>query len=65
MWENFWSALLPALALVFIIEGMMPFLNPRGWRASLLLITKLDDRTIRSIGFFSMLFGLIFLYLVH
>ncbi|TGD73098.1 DUF2065 domain-containing protein [Mangrovimicrobium sediminis] len=62
---DFWQVLPVALALVFIIEGAMPFLSPRRWRELLATVAALDDRTIRFIGLGSMLIGLALLYWVH
>jgi uncharacterized protein len=67
-WEHkvdFWQVLPVALALVLILEGMLPFLSPRRWREMLDLVAQLEDRTIRRIGFGSMLLGLIVLYWVN
>lgn len=60
-----WNSLLIAIALILIIEGILPFLNPAGLRKSLLLIAEIDDRTLRIGGLVSMLIGLAMLYLVN
>jgi len=62
---DFWQVLPVALALVFIIEGMLPFISPGRWRAMLTVAEQMNDRTIRGIGLGSMLFGVVVLYLVH
>jgi uncharacterized protein len=62
---DFWQILPVAVALVFIIEGLLPFLSPNRWRTMLTVAEKIDDRTIRNIGLASMVFGVIILYLVH
>jgi len=62
---DFWQVLPAALALVFIIEGAMPFLSPRRWRELIVTVAALDDRAIRNIGLGSMLIGLALLYWVH
>ena len=54
-----------AISLVFIIEGMLPFISPNRWRKLLTLADQMEDRMIRNIGLGSMLFGLVMLYLVH
>ncbi|MCK5524205.1 MAG: DUF2065 domain-containing protein [Thiomargarita sp.] len=56
---------LVAFALLLVFEGIMPFLNPSGWRNSLRQVSEMDDKTLRLIGFISMLLGVILLYLVH
>jgi hypothetical protein len=60
-----WEELLIAFALIFVIEGVIPFLNPTGWRRTLRMVSEMDDNTLRMIGFASMIFGVILLYLVH
>ncbi|MBI2995002.1 MAG: DUF2065 domain-containing protein [Gammaproteobacteria bacterium] len=60
-----WSNLLTALALVFVLEGIMPFVNPDGLRRMFVLGAQLDNATLRFIGLSSMLVGVILLYFVH
>ncbi|WP_116367145.1 DUF2065 domain-containing protein [Parahaliea mediterranea] len=62
---DFWQVLPVALALVLIIEGVLPFLSPASWREMLATVGRLDDRTIRKIGLGSMLAGLLLLYWVN
>jgi len=62
---DFWQVLPVAVALVFIIEGMLPFISPNRWRDMLAMANQMDDRVIRNVGLGSMLFGLVLLYLVH
>jgi uncharacterized protein YjeT (DUF2065 family) len=62
---DFWHGLLVAIALVFIIEGMLPFISPDRWRKLLTMADQMDDRVIRNVGLGSMLFGVLVLYLVH
>ncbi len=57
--------LLVAVALMLVIEGILPFANPRGFRNSLMLISQLDNRTLRIVGIISMLAGVVLLYLVR
>lgn len=61
MWDSLWMA----IALLLVIEGVLPFLDPKGMRRSMLMIAELDDRTLRIIGLFSMLGGVALLYLVN
>lgn len=60
-----WSELLTALALVFVLEGIIPFVNPDGLRKMFMLALQLDNNMLRFIGLTSMLVGLILLYIVH
>ena len=61
---DFWQILPVAIALVFIVEGMLPFISPNRWRTMLALAAQMDDRMIRNIGLGCMLFGVVILYLV-
>jgi uncharacterized protein YjeT (DUF2065 family) len=60
-----WTDLLAAIALLLIIEGMVPFLNPRSLRQMLETVSQLDDRTLRMVGFISMILGVILLTIVR
>jgi uncharacterized protein YjeT (DUF2065 family) len=60
-----WSDLLAALALVLVLEGMVPFLNPQSLRRMLEMVSQLDDTTLRITGLVSMLFGVVMLYIVR
>ena len=62
---DFWQVLPVAVALVFIIEGLMPFISPGRWRNMLAIAERMDDRVIRNIGLGSMLFGLVLLNFVN
>jgi uncharacterized protein YjeT (DUF2065 family) len=62
---DFWQVLPVAVALLFILEGMLPFASPGRWRAMLTVAGKMDDRTIRHVGLGSMLFGVLMLYWLH
>lgn len=60
-----WQDLLSALALVFVIEGILPFINPARYRQTMQTVAGLDDRTLRRVGMVAMAFGLLLLYLVR
>ena len=62
---SIWHQLAVAFALVFVIEGMVPFLAPARWRNLVRVMAELDDRTMRAMGLFSMLLGLGLLYLIN
>jgi|TARA_Y100001970_G_C14213709_1_gene848430 uncharacterized protein YjeT (DUF2065 family) len=59
------SDLLAAVGLVFIFEGLMPFINPEGIRKVFLKAAQLDNQKLRFLGITSMLFGLLILYIVR
>jgi len=54
--------LLTALALMLIIEGLLPFLAPGFWRETFRRLTEISDGQLRFIGLSSMLAGLLLLY---
>ncbi|GAB5415134.1 MAG: DUF2065 domain-containing protein [Congregibacter sp.] len=62
---DFWQVLPIAMALVFVIEGMLPFISPQRWRTMIASIAGLDDASIRRFGLGSMLLGIALLYLVN
>lgn len=57
------SDLLAALALVFVLEGLLPFLNPERYRRMLTLAMRLDRQTLRFMGLTSMTIGVLLLYI--
>jgi uncharacterized protein YjeT (DUF2065 family) len=59
------TTLLMAIALMLVIEGVLPFLAPRVWRDTFRRITQLTDGQIRFVGLTSMLIGLIVLTLAR
>ena len=60
-----WGDLLAALALVLVIEGIVPFVSPPSLRRMLETVSQLDDRSLRITGLVSMLCGIGMLYLVR
>jgi len=60
-----WTEVLTAAALVFVIEGMMPFVSPRTYRRMVAEIAQLSDNHIRNIGLVVMLAGLLLLFVVR
>ena len=60
-----WTELLSAIALLFILEGIMPFLNPNWIKRMFLAASQLDNNSLRFVGVSSMLLGVILLYIVR
>jgi len=61
--EGYTSILLTAVALMLIIEGVLPFLFPTVWRDAFRRLTEMSDGQIRFVGLSSMLAGLLLLFL--
>jgi len=59
--EVLWTA----LALMLVIEGLMPLLTPGRWRALFQRMTVLSDGQIRFVGLACVAGGLLGLVLLH
>jgi uncharacterized protein YjeT (DUF2065 family) len=59
------SDLLAAIALFFVLEGIIPFLNPNGMKRALEKLITLGDRELRIAGLGSMLVGVAILFIVR
>ncbi len=57
-----WHDLLVAIALVLVLEGLLPFLNPDAMRRALTKLVSLNDSTLRFAGLTSMILGCLLLY---
>jgi uncharacterized protein YjeT (DUF2065 family) len=53
-----WSILLSAIGLLFVFEGILPFLSPRFWRGLMQNMFTQSDKALRIMGLISMLAGL-------
>ena len=58
MWQDFFAA----MALVLVIEGMLPFLKPEVWRKTMGRIAEQPNNALRLFGLLSMLMGVALLY---
>lgn len=58
------STLLTALAIAFILEGLIPALFPNKWRAYVLKLANEPIAAIRQVGFFLLLIGALLLWAV-
>jgi uncharacterized protein len=61
MWHDLWAA----LALVLVLEGILPFASPGSVRRALQAMNELTDGQLRGAGLASMLLGLLLLYFVN
>lgn len=51
-----------AIALVMVIEGFMPSINPDLFRRTMKTVSDLSDRQLRTIGLSSMAIGAVLVY---
>ena len=58
-----WGNLLDAVALLLVLEGIMPFLSPSSVRRLLARLNELSDNALRVAGLASMVAGVVLLYL--
>ena len=54
-----------ALALVLIIEGLMPFMSPQTWRRLFEQVKHLEDGQIRFFGLCCIVLGVFVLFLLR
>ena len=60
-----WADLWAALALVLILEGLIPFLSPRSYRNMVQQMAAMPEKTLRNVGLLLMFIGLVVLLLVR
>lgn len=60
-----WTDLLSAVALLLVIEGLLPFANPRGSRRTMAMLAQLPDEKLRFAGLVSIIAGLLLLWFVR
>ncbi|EGI76740.1 DUF2065 domain-containing protein [Hylemonella gracilis] len=58
--STFWTA----LAMVLVVEGLLPFISPGGWRRMFSQMLQLNDGQIRFFGLCSIVLGLIGIWLL-
>ena len=58
--DSLWTS----LALLLILEGLLPFAAPKLWREGFRHLTELTDGQLRFIGMTSIGIGLVALYLL-
>ncbi len=57
MGENGWTLFWTALGLVFIFEGVLPFVFPQLWRQMMQQAMQLPESGLRMMGLASLLIG--------
>jgi uncharacterized protein len=60
-----WTDLLSAIALVMVIEGLLPFANPRGSRRTMAMLAQMPDEKLRLAGLVSIVAGAVLLWIVR
>ena len=60
-WADFWAA----LALVLVLEGLIPFISPRGYKNMVQQMAEMPEQMLRNVGLVLIIAGLLFLFLVR
>lgn len=58
----FWEDLLTAVALLLILEGLMPTLAPRAWIKAVIEAARMGPAGVRRVGIVCMASGALMLY---
>ncbi len=59
-----WQEILTVVSILFIIEGLIPFISPSKYKNFVSSMSKLNTNNLRILGFISMIFGVLLLFLV-
>lgn len=59
------NSLWAALALVLVIEGLLPFLSPAAWRRVFEQALSLSDGQLRFMGLACILIGMVFFWMLQ
>ena len=60
-----WADLWAALALVLILEGLVPFISPGGYKNMVQQMAAMPEKTLRTVGLMLIVMGLVFLLMVR
>lgn len=60
-----WADLFAGFAFYLILEGLLPFLSPKGWRRGLTAMSELEDGQLRTVGLVIVMIGLALLFFVR
>jgi len=61
----YWTEILTAVALVLVIEGMLPFVRPGRYKQLVAQIVRLSDNQLRTFGLTAMIIGIVLLFIVR
>ena len=61
----YWTEIFTALALVLVIEGILPFVSPGRYRQMVAQIVRLGDNQLRTFGLGAMIAGVVLLFFMR
>lgn len=59
---SMWDDVLRAVALLLVLEGMLPFLSPISWKRYVYKMLHMPNRALRVVGLCMMVGGALLLY---
>jgi uncharacterized protein YjeT (DUF2065 family) len=60
-----WTEVFTAIALLLVIEGLLPFISPAAFREGLKAAINRSDQTLRIVGLSSMIVGALLISFLH
>ncbi|MFK7997839.1 MAG: DUF2065 domain-containing protein [Granulosicoccus sp.] len=57
--------IMTAVCLVLVLEGILPFLNPAGYKRAVRAMLEISDGQLRIVGLSSMIAGVLLLALIR
>jgi len=57
--------ILTAVSLVLVLEGILPFLDPEGYKKAVRAMLELPEQQLRIVGLSSMIAGVVFLVIIR
>ena len=60
-----WQDLIIAVGLLFVFEGIFPFLSPEKWRNFGHQVAIQNDKNLRIMGLIFMILGVVIITLMH
>ena len=61
----YWTEILTAVALLLVIEGILPFVRPSRYKQLVAQIVRLSDNQLRVFGLAAMISGIVLLFIVR
>lgn len=61
----YWTEILTAVALLLVLEGMLPFIRPSRYKQLVAQLLHLSDNQLRVFGLSAMIAGLLMLFIVR
>lgn len=65
MFDVAWKQLIWIMSAAFVLEGILPFIQPSYWRKLMSILIKQSDSSIRIVGLSSMILGLGIMYVTR